>query len=48
MKQNELNFISSKHINLTYLSIEFKLNTIIIFNYSKQMILNINIYQSIM
>ena len=28
MKQNKLNFISFKHVNLIYLSIEFKPNII--------------------
>jgi hypothetical protein len=40
MKQNELKFISFKHVNSTYLSIEFKPNTITEFNYSRELIPN--------
>jgi hypothetical protein len=35
-----MNFISFKHVNSIYLSIEFKSNTIIKLNYSRELISN--------
>jgi hypothetical protein len=40
MKQNELKLISSKYVNSTYLLFDFISNTILEFNYNRELVPN--------